>query len=158
MIERAFFYSSALLFFLSGQVFAEAGKVTQPITQGMAKLVVERSNQSILSLQEALISLNGRPAGTLAGGGKLQVDLPAGTWRLSVQARPTAEHAVLVVNLGAGKESVVRVELDPVRFPPQGNASGLGYLIRQSLDAPHDDRQPLFRLRQIVSDATEGER
>lgn len=74
------------------------------------------------------------------------------------RAQRTAEQSVLAVSLRANTESHVRVVLDSVRFPPEDNASGLGNLARQSLDAPNDDRLPLFQLQLLIAEAPEGDR
>jgi hypothetical protein len=158
MIDRSFLLLSAWLLSLSGQAVGDGQGPIYPIPDGMARLTIERSEEPLLFRQDALIALNGRPVGTLSRGAKLQMDLAPGTWRVSVRARPTAEQSVLAVSLKANTESRVRVLLDPIRFPPEGNASGLANLVRQSLDAPHDDRLPLFKLEQIVVETPEGDR
>lgn len=158
MIDRPFLLLSAWLLSLPGQVAADSQGLIYPIPDGMARLIIERSEEPLLYRQEALISLNGRPVGALSRGAKLELELAPGTWRVSVRARPTAEQSVLTVNLETKTESRVRVLLDPVRFPPEGNMSGLANLVRQSLDAPHDDRLPLFKLQQLVVETPEGDR
>jgi hypothetical protein len=100
----------------------------------------------------------GRPAGQLSRGARLQVDLAPGAWRVSARTRPTAEQSILTVTLKRNETTHVRVELDPVRFPPKGGIDGLGNLLRESLDAPNDDRQALFRLREMVLEVPEGDR
>lgn len=158
MIDRPFLLLSALLLGLPGQLVAEGQGPLYPIPDGMARLIVERSEEPLLYRQDALIALNGRPVGTLSRGAALQLELAPGAWRVSVRTRPTAEQSVLAVSLKANTESRVRVLLDPVRFPPDGNASGLANLARQSLDAPNDDRLPLFKLQQVVAETPEGDR
>lgn len=158
MIARTLFLFFVLSISLTGRALAGNNGVIYPIPEGMARLVVERPDELLLYRQDALILLNGRPVGNLARGARLQLDLAPGTWRLSAQARPTAEHSILPVTLKANAVSQVRVELDPVRFPPERGVSGLGNLMRQSLDAPNDDRLPLFKLREVVIEIPEGDR
>lgn len=158
MIDRPFLLFAIWLLGLSGQVAAAGPGPIYPIPDSMARLTIERSEEPLLYRQDALIALNGRPVGALSRGAKLELELAPGTWRVSVRARPTAEQSVLAVSLKANTESRVRVLLDPVRFPPDGNASGLANLVRQSLDAPHDDRLPLFKLQQLVVETPEGDR
>ena len=155
MIDRYFFCFVALLFSTSGYALAEEKGQNYPIAAGAGRLIVERTEEHLLYRQNALISLNGRTVGSLSRGQKLQLDLAPGTWRLSAQTRPSAEHVVLAVTIKENTASHVHVELDPARFPQQG---GWGNLITQSLDAPNDDRQPLFRLRQVIVETPEGER
>lgn len=158
MIDRSFLLFAAWLLSLTGPVVAAGPGPLYPIPDGMARLTIERSEEPLVVRQDALIALNGRPIGTLSRGAKLELELAPGTWRVSVRTRPTAEQSVLAVSLKANTESRVRVLLDPIRFPPEGNASGLANLVRQSLDAPHDDRLPLFKLQQLVVETPEGDR
>ena len=158
MIDRPFFLIASFIACLSHRAIAADSSGTYPIPVGMTRLTVERSDEPLLYRQDTLIALNGRPTGTLARGAKIQIDLPPGTWRISAKTHPTAEQSMITLTLHANTESRVRVELDPVRFPPQGNAFELGNLLRQSLDAPSDDRQALFRLRQIAPEIPEGGR
>lgn len=158
MIERTFVVLAALLLAPPNPAWAQGAGAIEVIPHGMARLIVERADELILNRQEAVIALNGRPIGSLAAGGRLQINLAPGAWRLSVRHRPSAEPTVLPVALKAGSESRVRVELDPVRFPPEKNALGIGNLLRQSIDAPNDDRLPLFRLRQVVAESPAQDR
>lgn len=158
MIDRTFVLLVALLVSPANPAWAQGAGAIEAIPRGMARLIVERADELILNRQEAVIALNGRPIGSLAAGGRLQINLAPGAWRVSARHRPGAEPAVLPVALKAGSESRLRVELDPVRFPPERSALGLGNLVRQSLDAPNDDRIALFRLRQVVAESPAPDR
>lgn len=157
MINQPFRLLAFLLTVFCGQAAADANGIFFPIPAGMARLIIERADEALIVRQDALIALNGRPIGNLTRGGALRLDLAPGTWRVSASARPSAEHSILSVTLDAKHETRVRVELDPARFPAGGGIAGLSNLTRQSLDAPNDDRLPLFRLRQIIVETPEGD-
>ena len=158
MINQTFRLLALLLAVTCQPAIADATGVIYPIPEGMARLVIERTEAPLLYRQDAIIALNGRQLGALARGASLQLDLAPGIWRVSASARPGAEHTLLAVILKENSETRVHVELDPARFSTGGGFAGLSNLLRQSLDAPNDDRLPLFRLRQIVAETPEGER
>lgn len=156
MIERTFVFLTALLLSGTYSLSVSAG-VDNPIPNGFARLHVVRAEEPLLYRQDALIALNGRPIGSLARGTSLTLDLAPGIWRLSARTRPSAEQAIVEIKLEANRISRIRVELDPSRFPPERNTTGLLDLVRNSLEAPIDDRLPLFMLRTLAPETPEGE-
>jgi len=158
MIARYFRLTAALLAIAASTALAAGDDRIYPIPEGMARLTIVRSDDVMLNLQEAVIALNGRAVGSLTVGASLRFDLPPGIWRVAVSTRPTAEQVVLPVTLTPAVETRVHVELDPARFPAGSGVAGLPNFIRQSIDGPGDDRQALFRLREVVREIPEGDR
>ena len=158
MINQTFRQFALLLALGCQTAIADSSGLIYPIPEGLARLIIERADEPLLYRQDAMISLNGRQMGALARGSSLQMDLAPGIWRVSASARVGAEHTLLAVKLKENSELRVLVELDPTRFSRGGGIAGLSNLLRQSMNAPNDDRLPLFRLRQIVTEIPEGER
>lgn len=152
MIDRAFPLFFAIALNLSSAAFGSDKGVVSSARDAEAILIVERTDSTLPIGQMALIALNGRPVGQLQSGEHLTLKVAPGKWRLTVQNRPTAEHSLLAIELSAGKEKWIRVELDPIRFPPERNGLGVINSLRQSIDAPNDDRRPLFILREVAQE------
>ena len=157
MIKMIFQFLAFITFLIPNALLADA-TLSYPVPDGMARLIVERGEDPLLFGENVLVALNGRGVGTLAKGAKLSLDLAPGIWRVSARTRPAATPSLISVTLKANIESRIRIELDPVRFPSGQGVTGLGKLIVQSMDAPNDDRTPLFLLREVVIEVPEGDK
>lgn len=117
-----------------------------PLADGMARLRIVRSDETIAWPAKALIRVAGRPVAELGAGDEHLIDLRAGRVVITAAHGPGATASALSLDLVAGRGHRVLVGLDPVRFPAYDGPLRPLQFLRESLDAPHDDRRPLFRL------------
>lgn len=122
---------------------------TPPLAEGMARLRLARSDEVTLLPQKAQLRVDGRLVAELGASEQHVLDLPAGRHVVAVSQRAAAASDVLPLDAAAGRAYRILVVLDPARFPPYDGPLRPLQFVRESLDAPNDDRRPMFRLRRI---------
>ena len=121
-----------------------------PLAEGSTRLRIVRSDEALAVPRAAQIRVAGKFVTELDAGGEHLLDLPAGPVTVTATHRMAAAAAPLRLDLAAGGSYRVLVTLDPERFPPYDGPLRQLKFLRESLDAPNDDRRSMFRLQQIL--------
>lgn len=116
----------------------------------MARLRIVRSDEALAVPRGAQIRVAGKYVAELDAGGEVVVVLPAGPVTVTATHRMAAPALPLNLGLAAGRSYRVLVTLDPERFPPYDGPLRPLKFLRESLDAPNDDRRSMFRLQQVT--------